>query len=213
LAEGRDDGYNALLQTVLAGVDTPAYFDLKIHVFHLADEGNDLTPTMRRLLGDLFNDLRRLEERIAEVSREIEANAAADERSRRLMTVPGIGPMVATAILASAGDGRQFRTARDVAAWLGLVPKQYSTGGKTTLLGISRRGNHYLRRLLIHGARSSVLHLDRRRDRLGAWIDALQKRMHVNKVTVALAAKVARVAWVILNRPGAVYERRDPMTA
>ncbi|MGY3533191.1 transposase [Bradyrhizobium embrapense] len=179
----------------------------------LANEENDLTPMMRRLLGDLFGDLCHLEERITEVTREIEANAAQDERSRRLMTVPGIGPLIATAILASAGDGRQFRTARDMAAWLGLVPRQHSTGGKTTLLGISRRGNRYLRRLLIHGARSCVIHLDRSRDRLGAWIDTLQKRMHINKVTVALAAKIARVAWVILNRPGATYERRDPTVA
>lgn len=179
----------------------------------LTNEENDLTPTVRRLLGDLFGDLQHLEERITEVTREIEANAAHDERSRRLMTVPGIGPLLATAILASAGDGRQFRTARDMAACLGLVPRQHSTGGKTTLLGISRRGNHYLRRLLIHGARSCVMHLDRNRDRLGAWIDGLEQRMHINKVTVALAAKIARVAWAILNRPGAIYERRDPMTA
>ena len=144
-----------------------------------------------RLLGDLFGDLRRLEERIAEDTREIEANTTQDERSRRLMTVPGIDPIVATAIIASAGDGVQFRTARDIAAWLGLVPRQHSTGGKATLLGISRRGNHYLRRMVIHGARSCVMHLDRSRDWLGAWIDALQQRMHINKVTVALAAKVA----------------------
>jgi transposase len=179
----------------------------------LTDDENDLTPAMRRLLTDLFADLRRLEERIAEVTREIEASAAQDERCRRLMTVPGVGPMVATAIVASAGDGRQFRTARDMAAWLGLVPRQHSTGGKTTLLGISRRGNHYVRRLLIHGARSCILHLNRSRDRLGAWIDGLQRRMHINKVTVALAAKLALVAWVILNRPGAIYERRDPAVA
>lgn len=115
---------------------------------------------IRRLLADLLEDLRHLEKRI-EVTREIEASADQDERSRRLMTVPSIGPLVATAILASAGDGRQFRSARDMAAWLGLVPRQHSTGGKTNLLGISRRGNHYLRRLLIHGARSCVMHLDR----------------------------------------------------
>ena len=128
---------------------------------------NDLTPTMRRLLTELFEDLMRLEKRIAEVTREIEALAASDERARRLMTIPGIGPLGATALLAAAGDGRQFRKARDMAAWLGLVPREHSTGGKTTLLGISKRGNRYLRRLLIHGARSCVMHLDRSRDRLG----------------------------------------------
>jgi hypothetical protein len=103
--------------------------------------------------------------------------------------------------------------ARDMAAWLGLVPREHSTGGKTTLLGISKRGNHYLRRLLVHGARSCLLHLDRSRHRLGAWLDGLQSPMHINKVTVALAAKVARIAWVILTRPGALYDRRNPTFA
>jgi transposase len=152
----------------------------------------------------------RLEGRIAEVTREIEELAANDEKARRLMTIPGIGPLGATALLAAAGNGQQFRKARDMAAWLGLVPQQYSTGGKSQMLGISKRGNRYLRRLLIHGARSCVMHFDRSRDRLGAWLRKLQARMHVNKVTVALAAKIARVAWVILTRPGAVYQRRDP---
>jgi transposase len=179
----------------------------------LADEWNDLTPMMRRLLSDLFEDLKQLEDRIAGVSREIEAIATQDDRARRLMTVPGIGPLVATAIVAAAGDGRQFRRARDMAAWLGLVPREYSTGGKTTLLGISKRGNRYLRRLLVHGARSCVTHMDRSRDRLGAWLNGLERRMHGNKVTVALAAKVARIAWVILTRPGALYERRQPAVA
>jgi transposase len=177
------------------------------------DETNDLTPTIRRLLMDLFNDLKRLEQRIKEVTTEIEDLAAKDERARRLMTVPGIGPLVATALLASAGDARQFRKARDLAAWLGLVPRQHSTGGKAVLLGISKRGNSYARRLLVHGARSCLMHLNRSRDRLGAWLDQLRTRMHANKVTVALAAKLARIAWVILTRPGASYERREPATA
>ncbi|WP_420869910.1 IS110 family transposase [Bradyrhizobium septentrionale] len=135
---------------------------------------------------------------MAEITREIEALAASDERTRRLMTVPGIGPLVATAFVASAGNASQFRRAKDLAAWLGLVPREHSTGGKTTLLGISKRGNHYLRRLLIYGARSCVMHLNRTSNRLGSWLTGLEKRMHTNKVTVALAAKIARVAWVIL---------------
>lgn len=179
----------------------------------LADEANDLTPAMRRMLGELHADLGHLDQRIAAVTREIEGLAARDDRARRLMTIPGIGPLAATALLAAVGDGRQFRRARDLAAWLGLVPREYSTGGKTTLLGISKRGNRYVRRLLIHGARSCVTHLDRTRDRLGGWLDGLQARMHVNKVTVALAAKIARTAWVIITRPGALYERRDPAVA
>jgi transposase len=179
----------------------------------LANELNDLTPTARRLLAELFEDLIRLEQRLNEVTGEIEAYAKKDERTRRLMTIPGIGPIAATALVAAAGNGRQFRCARDMAAWLGLVPKEHSTGGKTTLLGISKRGNRYLRRLLVHGARSCVLHLDRRRDGLGEWLNALEARMHRNKVTVALAAKVARIAWVILTRPGALYVRRSPAAA
>jgi transposase len=179
----------------------------------LADETNDLSQAMRRMLRELFEDVLRLDERIAGVTREVEALAARDDRARRLMTIPGIGPLAATALIAAVGDGVQFRRARDLAAWLGLVPREHSTGGKTTLLGISKRGNRYVRRLLIHGARSCVTHLDRSRDRLGGWLDALQSRMHVNKVTVALAAKIARTAWVIITKPGALYERRDPALA
>lgn len=179
----------------------------------LADEANDLSPAMRRLLAALLDDVKGLETRIGQVTAEIEAVAASDDTARRLMTVPGIGPLAATGILAAAGRGLQFRKARDMAAWLGLVPREHSTGGKTTLLGISKRGSSYLRRLLVHGARSCLLHLDRSRDRLGGWIDALQRRMHANKATVALAAKMARIAWVVITKPGATYERCGPATA
>ncbi|WP_395821992.1 IS110 family transposase [Devosia sp.] len=133
--------------------------------------------------------------------------------SRRLMTIPGIGPLAATALLAAVGDAHQFRRARELAAWLGLTPREHSTGGKTTLLGISKRGNRYVRKLLVHGARSCVTHLNRTRDRIGHWLDALQSRMHVNKVTVALAAKIARMAWAIITRPGVICERHDPVVA
>jgi len=126
------------------------------------------------------------------------------------MTIPGIGALGATALLAAIGNGRQFQKARDLAAWLGLVPREYSTGGKQKLLGISKRGNRYVRKLLVHGARSCFRHLDRTRDRLGNWLDGLQARMHPNKAVVALAAKMARIVWVVLTKPGALYERRDP---
>lgn len=176
----------------------------------VSNQQNDLTPAMRRLLTDLYQDFERLNERIKTVTNQIEAACAKDEVAKRLMTIPGIGPLGASAIIAAVGDGRQFKKARDMSAWLGLVPKQHSTGGKQTLLGISKRGNAYIRKLLIHGARSCVLHLNRERDRLGAWLDRLEARMHRNKVAVALANKLARVAWVILNRPGALYTRHDP---
>lgn len=178
----------------------------------LDDDSNDLTSLSREILRDLYDDFVRLEQRIATVSKEIKVIADADERARRLMTIPGIGPLGATAIIAAIGDTSRFKRARDVAAWLGLVPRQHSTGGKQTLLGISKRGNGYLRRLLIHGARSCMMHLDRSKDRLGQWIDALRSRMHVNKVTVALAATIARIVWVVLRQPGATYLRR-PMEA
>ena len=163
----------------------------------IADECNDLTPTMRRLLNELFEDLMRLEKRIAEITREIEALAASDEKARRLMTIPGIGPLGATALLAAAGNASAaiFHRRQTPDVWHQQAREPLSS------------------KALIHGARSCVMHLDRSRDRLGAWIRQLHSRMHVNKVTVALAAKIARIAWVVLNRPGAIYERRDPALA
>ena len=186
----------------------------KIDILRVIDDDtNDLTPRSRTILLELHEDFVRLEQRIASISKEIKDTADADERARRLMTIPGIGPLGATAIIAAIGDTSRFKRGRDVAAWLGLVPRQHSTGGKQTLLGISKRGNGYLRRLLIHGARSCMMHLDRSKDRLGQWIDALRSRMHVNKVTVALAAKIARIVWVVLRQPGATYVRRPAEVA
>lgn len=176
----------------------------------LLDETNELTASMRRILTEVHGEMMELEQRIATMNHEIEDIAARRDTARRLMTVPGIAPLASTALLAAAGSGPQFAKARDLAAWLGLVPREHSTGGKTKLFGISKRGNKYLRRMIVHGARSCVTHLDRSRDRLGPWLDGLESRMHKNKVTVALAAKIARIVWVILTRPGATYERRVP---
>lgn len=179
----------------------------------LSDHENELTSRMRRLLSDLYDDFERLEKRIAAVTGEIKDTADQDEMAKRLMTVPGIGPLVASALRATAGNAQQFLKARDLAAWLGLVPRQYSTGGKQKLLGISKRGNSYVRRLLIHGARSCAMRLDPEKDRLGQWIRQLGQRMPTNKVIVALAAKIARVAWVIMNRPGSLYDKHQPALA
>lgn len=176
----------------------------------VADESNDLTPRMRELLETLSSELRDLEARIAQITRQIEAIAKCSDAAMRLATIPGVGHLTATALLSAVGDGKQFSKARDMAAWLGLVPAQHSTGGKTTLLGMSKRGNAYVRRVLIHGARTCLLHLDRSKDRLGAWVTALEHRMHVNKAVVALANKLARIAWVILSRPGALYLQKGP---
>lgn len=179
----------------------------------LADDCNDLTPAMRQLLVELSQELATLEDRIALLTRKINALADESDGARRLATIPGIGQLTATALIAAAGDARQFRTARDLSAWLGLTPAQYSTGGKTHLTGISKRGNSYVRKLLIHGARSCCMHLDRTRDQLGTWIAQLEGRLHHNKLVVALANKIARIAWVILTKAGALYKRRDPQLA
>ncbi len=175
----------------------------------VADENNDLTATMRRLLTDMRTDLQHLECRIKAVTTEIDSVAVREDVARRLMTIPGIGTLGATALLSAIGNADRFRKARDLAAWLGLVPHQHSTGGRSNLMGISKRGNGYLRRLIIAGARSCYAHLDRKRDRLGTWMEGLEARMHPNKAIVAVAAKIARIAWVIITKPGALYERRD----
>ena len=154
-----------------------------------------------------MEDLAYIESRVKALCSKIEAIAHQDEKIRRLLTIPGIGPLGATALVAAAGDGKQFRKARDMAAWLGLVPAEYSTGGKQTLLGISKRGNRYVRRLIIHGARSCFLHLDRESHALGRWLNALEARTHRNKAVVALANKLTRIVWAILTQPGTVYLR------
>lgn len=179
----------------------------------IGDESNDLTPMMRAMLKELWDEFALIDARMTAVSRQIEAIAERLDAARRLMTIPGIGPLGSTALLAAVGDGHQFRKARDLAAWLGLVPRQSSTGGKTTLLSISKRGNPYLRRLIIHGARSCVAHLNRERDKLGIWLDQLEQRMHRNKVIVALANKIARMVWAVLTKPGNLCERVDPANA
>ncbi|SAL40860.1 IS110 family transposase [Caballeronia concitans] len=175
----------------------------------LSDDENGLTPSMRNLLQELWQEYRSIEARLLQLRRQIEAIAAADDAATRLTSVPGIGQLTATAITAFAGTGTQFKSGRHLAAWLGLVPKEFSTGGKQRLLGISKRGNPYLRKLLIHGARSCVLHLDRTRDHLGVWINQMEaKGVHRNKVIVALANKLARIAWAVLTRQSAFYLRQ-----
>ncbi|MFN3278995.1 MAG: IS110 family transposase [Paracoccus hibiscisoli] len=171
---------------------------------HLANAENDLTPAMRSLLEDLLDDIAYIEGRIKAVNGKVESYASQHEAVSRLVTIPGIGALGATAIVAAAGDGRQFRKARDLAPWLGLVPAEHSTGGKHTLLGISRRGNRTVR-LIIHGARSCFLHLNRANHALGGWLSAPEARTHRNKAVVALANKLARIVWAVLTRPGTVY--------
>ncbi|MEM8644035.1 MAG: IS110 family transposase [Pseudomonadota bacterium] len=186
----------------------------KVDIVHVIDdEENDLTARARLVLRELHAELLEIEGRVRTVSTEIKNIADADEAARRLMTIPGIGSLGTTAILAAVGDPKRFKRARDIPAWLGFVPQQHSTGGKPKLLGIAKRGSNYLRTLIVHGARSVFMHLDRSKDRLGVWADELRGRMHANKVVVALAAKIARIVWVILSTPGATYERRPAKSA
>jgi transposase len=130
-----------------------------------------------------------------------------DDAARRLATIPGIGVINATALVAAVGDASAFGKGRDLAAWLGLTPRQHSTGGKTKLLGISKRGNKYLRTQLIHGARAAMVHFVKQTTPIGTWVRHLLTRTHPNVVVVALAAKLARIAWAVL-RHGSRYNQQ-----
>ncbi len=123
----------------------------------------------------------------------------ATQACRRIRQIPGIGPIVATAIVAAIGNGAAFRKGRDFAAWLGLVPRQYSTGGKAKLLGISKRGNIYLRKILIHGARAAAMRIKRDRFAIGGWMDALSASAAQVRRRGCMANKLARIAWAVLS--------------
>ncbi len=137
---------------------------------------------------------------------------AEDERSQRLLEIPGVGPITASVLAVELGDAHQFANARQFAASIGLVPRQYSTGGKPTLLGISKRGDKNLRRLLVQGARVTLQHIQTRTDALGEWIRAMLCRRHSNIVACALANKMARIAWAILAK-GTHYQPRQAVAA
>ena len=162
-----------------------------------ADE--NLTPRLRSLLDHLWQEWKGLNSDIERVSDEIDAIADQDAACRRLRQIPGVGPLVATATVAAIGNGAAFRKGREFAAWLGLIPRQHSTGGKAKLLGISKRGNVYLRRLFIHGARAMLLRVKYDTGRLGQWAHQLELRAPRNKVIVAVANKLARIAWAVLS--------------
>ena len=164
----------------------------------LAGDTTGLSTRIRTLVGDLVDEWTRLDERIAAFDAEFVALARSDETTRRLATVPGIGPLNATALVATVGDASAFAKGRDMAAWLGLVPRQATTGGKPRLLGISKRGNRYLRKNLVHGARAVLPRLAERDTPIGRWLRALLSRQHKNVVVVALANKLARICWAVL---------------
>ena len=166
----------------------------------LEDAENELPIAGRALLRELGDEFRRLDERVAKFDAQLAGVAREAPACRRLMEIPGIGVLTATALVAAVGDAAEFRNGREMAAWLGLVPRQRSTGGRPTLLGISKRGDRYLRTLLIHGARAALRVASRRTDRRSRWAVATRDRRGENIAAVALANKNARTAWAVLAR-------------
>lgn len=165
----------------------------------IEDASNELPGRFRLLIQRLLDHLKELDRHVGELEREIEQWHRSSDVSKRLETIPGIGPITASALVASAGDPRNFKNARQFAAWIGLVPHQNSSGGKTQLLGISKRGNVYLRTLLIHGGRAMAQLARTRADRATTWLGKLVSRRHHNVAAVAMANKNARLAWALLT--------------
>jgi transposase len=166
----------------------------------LEDGENGLPGVFRELLQRLGEHLKTLDRQVDELDAQIQRWHREQAASRKLAAIPGIGPLTASALVATIGDARQFESGRQLAAWLGLVPKQHSSGGKPTLLGISKRGDVYLRTLLIHGARAVIRVAKRRSDHAGSWLARLLHRRNPNVAAVALANKNARTVWALLAR-------------
>jgi len=166
----------------------------------LEDGENELTPISRELFSQLREEFVALEEKLAGYDKQIQQENKINAVCQRLDGVPGIGPITATAIYAAVNDGKEFKNGRHFSAWCGLVPRQHSSGGKNNLLGISKRGNTYLRTLLIHGARAVLQYVDKKDDRFSRWAKALKERRGFNVACVAIANKLARMAWVVMAR-------------
>jgi transposase len=165
----------------------------------LATDATKLSAAGLALFQQLLEELAALDARVATYDAQLAQVAQTHPVCQRLMTIPGLGELTATALVAAVSDAAQFKNGRQFAAWLGLVPRQHSTGGKVRLLGISKHGDRYLRKLLVHGARSCLRWVGRKRDRRSQWVQALMERRGWNRAAVALANKNARVAWVLLG--------------
>lgn len=166
----------------------------------LEDEQGQLSARFKELLTGLAEELRRVDDDIVVHDKRIQASVREDARVKRLLEIEGIGPITASALVAAVGDAKQFASGRDMAAWVGLVPSQHSSGGKERLGHISKRGDTYLRTLLIHGARAALNTSSKKEDRRSQWAQALAMRRNRNIATVALANKNARIAWAVLSR-------------
>ena len=164
----------------------------------LEDASNELPAPFRQLIDRLTEHLKELDRQVKDLEKQIIAWHRGNELSRKLERIPGIGPLAASALVASIADARSFENGRQVSAWLGLVPRQSSSGGKPTLLGMSKRGDAYLRTLLIHGARSAIIAAKNKVDNTQGWLTNLLNRRHPNIAAVALANKNVRTVWAIL---------------
>ena len=171
---------------------------LKVRLPEILEEENDLTLLTREMFSELYLELLEIEKRVSSFTGKIEKVFNASEACQRISKIEGVGPMTATAAIATISDPRVFKNGRHCAAWVGLVPRQCSSGGKTTLLGISKRGDNYFRGLLIHGGRSVVKNLKNKTDRRSLWIAEKEKTRGKNKAAVAVANKNVRIIWKML---------------
>jgi transposase len=170
----------------------------------LADHENELTPLAREAIAELYDLFRDLDCRIASFDKKIDRIFRQCEACQRIAKIKGVGPKTATAMVAAIGDGSEFKNGRHLAAWVGLVPRQFSSGDKTVLMGISKRGSQHLRSLLVHGARSVVRTAAHKTDITNQWVNQLRQRRGFNRATVAVANKNARIIWAVL-RTGEPY--------
>ena len=163
------------------------------------NKNNELTPFSRDCMTDLYKELDDLENRLSKIDKKVQHISKTHDLCKRILTIPGVGVLGATAIVASVTSPNEFKNGRHLAAWLGLVPRQYSSGNKQVLLGISKRGDRYLRTLLIHGARAALTHFKNTDCAYGRWIANQKNKLGFNKASVALANKNARIIWSVLT--------------
>ena len=178
----------------------------------LEKEEDKLSSVSKEVFFQLYEQLKTYAEQVAYYEKKIHSHAATDPRCVAVQEIEGVGPITASAIVATIGDANAFKNGREVSAWLGLIPKQHSSGNKVVLGSISKRGDRYVRKLLVHGARSVVNSCDNKMDRKNQWVADKKQRCGYNKATVALANKNARVIWALLAT-GECYRKASPIEA
>lgn len=176
------------------------------------DQENELTVISRELMQELYEELVELEEKVAKIDKKIKLLCKNNEVCQRILAIPGVGELTATAIIAAVPNANEFKNGRHMAAWLGLVPQQSSSGNKQILLGISKRGDRYLRTLLIHGARAALCLYKNLKSKYGDWITKKKESLSLNKAAVALANKNARIIWALL-KTGNEFNSNQEMSA